>query len=240
MPYLIKVKNADFSAVKSATVTPSTLIVSGLMSYYRLAESVEQSRYNYANNTYDAVVTGTPTMTSLHAAVNDANKFTFSSRPQTGDRTFAVIMQGRAASGVHYPIMSWAGSPTTNGAEYLNGSGLNIGYVGTVFNPATGAYATNLSISAITLEEGRYDLLIVRMKNGISGELIRKRDSTVRSVVTANDTEFPSPAYYGTTTVTSPDNAHIAMFAHWSRALSDAELNTFYAEQQAVFANYNI
>lgn len=240
MPFLIKIKGADFSAIKVATVYPSTSITSGLQSYYRMLNSVEESRLDYQSDTYDAYVTGTPTASSFGMLSNGSNNFLFGSKPGVGSRTIAVILKGQStSSGVTYPLASYNGSPTTNGAEYFDMNDLVVSWVGTMFNGST--YSTNLSLGPFSMVMDRYDLIVVRLTEGVGGNLVRPRDGLTRTASNTVDTfSLPNPGNYGTGTIGYSPLTSMSMFAHWNRALTDEEVYTFYAEQQFNFANLSL
>lgn len=242
MPYLTKIKGANFAAIRSAIVTQSTTLTDQLNAYYRLGGSLQSSLLNYANNTYDATPVGNPTATELHLEVNSDNRVVFPTQPTTGDRTIAIILQGRNNGGVaNYPIGVWSGSPSSNGAEYIQQNDLNVTYQATAFDPITGQYVDNINLlTPITLIEGRYDMIVVRLQDQVGGDMFRPRDAIVRSDPNNNTTVFPSPASYSLAAISSTAQANVAMFAQWSKALSDAEIQQFYAEQQNVFSSHGI
>lgn len=240
MPFLIKIKNADFSAIKVATVYPSTSITSGLQSYYRLLGSVEESRLDYSSDTYDGYVTGSPTASSQSILSNSTNNILFGSKPGVGSRTIAVILKGQSTSSqATYPLASYVGSPTTNGAEYFEMTNLNLSWIGTMYNGST--YSTNLELSPVTMVLDQFDLLIVRLTEGVGGNLIRPRDGLTRTASNTVDTfSLPNPGFYGTGVISYSALTSMSLFAHWNRALTDEEVYTFYAEQKFNFANLDL
>lgn len=241
MAYAIRIKNKDFSAIRSAIVRGTTSVLSGLLAYYETRGDAATALTNGATGVLDGTASGIPTFTAAHAVVDKDNALLFGTKPAaSASRTLALILRPISASVTTYPLGSFGASPTTNGAEYLRLAGLAVNYEGTTFNPSTRASTGNANTPGITLELNTYDLLLVRITDQQKVDLIRPRTSETKTVATTNTLAFleAAPNYRAAISTSTTDDNNIALFAHWNRALTDQEIAKFYAEQKAKFSAF--
>lgn len=207
-------KNDDFSSIGFGRLGPETTIVSGLQGLFALHRDSDLVLTNFAvGGTISPTIVGAPTIDESGVTSNQNNYIDFGFKP-IGDRTIAVVFQVGVANAV--PISAFSG-----GGEYLVcKSNTSIAFESTTYSPW-------LSVSS---ESSGAEMFAVAIDNNDSVSLYRPKTQTL---VAKAPTSNQDKAINYRTSISANNTATTAMlFAYWNRTLTQAELNTFYAEMK--------
>lgn len=208
-------KNDDFSSIGFGRLGPETTIVSGLQGLFALHKDAGLALTNFATNgTITPAIVGSPTIGATGVTSNAANYINFGFAP-TGDRTIAVVFQVGVANVC--PLSAFSG-----GGEYLVcKSNTSVAFESTTYSVPW------LSVSS---ESSGAEMFAVAIDNNDSVSLYRPKTQTL---VTKATTSNQDKAINYRTGISANNTATTAMlFAYWNRTLTQAELNTFYAEMK--------
>lgn len=209
--------NDDFSAFSYGRLGPTTTLLSGLEILAVQGSDEAATEINYAPGTPVApTVVGTPTYSGATLVSNSTNYVNFGKIP-TGSRTMIGVFFTPIATTAFQPFSAFEPAPTYG--EYFEVTSTN-----TLFATITTGSANWPKISRAA---NRWDMYAVTVVNSGGLSIRRPRDAETASTSVVAGFDRTTPYRTG---ISGGGNVDTALFAYWSRALTNAEIDTFYNE----------
>jgi hypothetical protein len=212
------VKNEDFSAIRVGSLGLSTSISSGLVGLFCLSSVFGVPTKNWAGVT-DANIVGSPTVAN-NGVTSDQNNYIDFNIVSTGNRTMAFVFNNTGVTDTNY-FSSFAPAPTYG--EYVRNLGSNISF-------------DSSSIGAHNVASAVRDELVAAIVNTGTNRTLYLPRTAASSVVTNAASQNLTTEYRTNLNVSGTASSRAMAFAYWSRALTTAELDTFYNEVKAQLA----
>lgn len=207
-------KNDDFSAITFGRLGPSTSVTSGLAGLFALHKDAELALTNFAmGGNITPTIVGSPTIGATGLTSNQTNYIDFNFTP-AGNRTLAVVFDVGSVAPA-YPVSSFV----SGGGEYLEITSNSLQFA-TVSAPW-------VSVPKVA---SRAEMCAVMIANNARVSIYRPRDQAVATSATTISQDKPHKYRTGISTNNTATTA--MLFAYWNRTLTQAELNTFYAEMK--------
>lgn len=214
----IIVKNEDFSAIRVGKIGLYTSISSELMGLFCLSSVFGEQNFNFGSGV-DAATVGVPPVSANGVTSDQSNYIDFKIIP-SGSRTMAFVLANDGTTNKTH-FSSFAPAPTYGEYTRLNGTNLNF---------ESSKNTTMSSPSAV-----RDEMALVVINNKINTNLYIPRTGGVVTYNTATPQDT-STGYRTSINVAGTAASRSMLFAYWNRALSSAEINTFYTEMKSQLA----
>lgn len=253
MGILLQDKSADFSAISLGHAGLYTSITEGLEGLFELRRSQSKARNNSApSNDLPATVGGGSVLSPISMALSAQNQINFPSGPtNSGALTIALIIKiknGGAAT--DYPIGSVVSSPTSNGSAYFTHYNRQVRFDCTLFNAQNEPAVFVANASALFNApssgalDGTYQLFVATVKSQDSLNLYWPAIGQISSAsIPAGRFAYfnqsaAGRAWRGLAGGTAAQE--LSMVAYWNRAISPAEVKTFYGEMKRQFSQIGL